>query len=101
MPVPDGSITDITCHVRRVADVEAINARFKEMAEGKWKGILRYTEDPIVSVDIVGDPHSCIFDALLTSVVGTSVKVMGWYDNEWGYSNRLVDLVLLLGRTGK
>jgi glyceraldehyde 3-phosphate dehydrogenase len=101
VPVPDGSITDITCHVRRVADVEAINARFKEMAEGKWKGILRYTEDPIVSVDIVGDPHSCIFDALLTSVVGTSVKVMGWYDNEWGYSNRLVDLVLLLGRTGK
>ena len=101
VPVPDGSITDITCHVRRVADVEAINARFKEMAEGKWKGILRYTEDPIVSVDIVGDPHSCIFDALLTSVVGTSVKVMGWYDNEWGYSNRLVDLLLLLGRTGK
>ncbi|HMC98442.1 MAG TPA: hypothetical protein VKG92_12350, partial [Flavobacteriales bacterium] len=100
VPVPDGSITDITCHVRNVVSAEAINARFKERAEGSLKNILRYTEDPIVSVDIVGDPHSCIFDALLTSVVGDSVKVMGWYDNEYGYSNRLVDLVLLLDKLG-
>ena len=101
VPVPDGSITDITCHVRNVVTASAINARFKERAEGDLKGILRYTEDPIVSVDIVGDPHSCIFDALLTSVVGNSVKVMGWYDNEYGYSSRLVDLVLLLAKMGK
>jgi glyceraldehyde 3-phosphate dehydrogenase len=98
VPVPDGSITDITCHVNKVLPAEAINARFKELAEGKWKGILRYTEDPIVSVDIVGDPNSCILDGLLTSVVGNSVKVMGWYDNEVGFSNRLVDLVRLLGK---
>ncbi len=95
VPVPDGSLTDITCHVRNVRTVEEINARFKELAQGRWKGIVRYTEDPIVSRDILGDPHSCIFDALLTSVVGTSVKVMGWYDNESGYSNRLVDLLAL------
>ena len=101
VPVPDGSITDITCHVRNVVEAEALNARFQELAEGRWKGILRYTEDPVVSVDIVGDPHSCIFDAQLTSVVGNSVKVMGWYDNEYGYSNRLVDLVLLLERLRK
>ena len=101
VPVPDGSITDITCHVRNVVEAEALNARFQELAEGRWKGILRYTEDPVVSVDIVGDPHSCIFDAQLTSVVGNSVKVTGWYDNEYGYSNRLVDLVLLLERLRK
>ena len=101
VPVPDGSITDITCHVRNVVEAEALNARFRELAEGRWKGILRYTEDPVVSVDIVGDPHSCIFDAQLTSVVGNSVKVMGWYDNEFGYSNRLVDLVLLMARLRK
>ncbi len=99
VPVPDGSLTDITCHIRNVQDADAINARFKELCEGKWKGIVRYTEDPIVSVDIVGDPHSCIVDGLLTSVVGNSVKVMGWYDNEYGYSSRLVDLVGLLARS--
>lgn len=93
VPVPDGSITDITVRVKKLHEAEAINARFKEMASGKLKGILRYTEDPIVSVDIVGDPHSCIFDAQLTSVVGNMVKIMGWYDNEYGYSSRLVDLV--------
>jgi len=98
VPVPDGSLTDITCHVRNVVDADAINARFKELCDGKWKGIVRYTEDPIVSVDIVGDPHSCTLDGLLTSVVGNSVKVMGWYDNEYGYSSRLVDLVARLGR---
>ncbi|MCB0769225.1 MAG: type I glyceraldehyde-3-phosphate dehydrogenase [Flavobacteriales bacterium] len=97
VPVPDGSITDITVRVKTLHDAEAINARFKEMANGKLKGILRYTEDPIVSVDIVGDPHSCIFDAQLTSVVGNMVKIMGWYDNEYGYSARLVDLVRRMG----
>jgi len=97
VPVPDGSITDITCRVKDLKSAEEINAYFKSLAEGKLKGILRYTEDPIVSVDIVGDPHSCIFDAQLTSVVGNMVKVMGWYDNEYGYSSRLVDLVVKLG----
>ncbi len=101
VPVPDGSITDITCHVNKVVSAEAINARFKQLAEGKWKGIVRYTEDPIVSVDIVGDPNSCILDGLLTSVVGTSVKVMGWYDNEVGFSNRLVDLTCRMGKFTK
>ena len=96
VPVPDGSITDITCRVKNLKSAEEINAYFKSLAEGKLKGILRYTEDPIVSVDIVGDPHSCIFDAQLTSVVGNMVKVMGWYDNEYGYSSRLLDLVARL-----
>ena len=98
VPVPDGSITDITCRVKELRTADAINAHFKSLAEGRLKGILRYTEDPIVSVDIVGDPHSCIFDAQLTSVVGNMVKVMGWYDNEYGYSSRLVYLVVKLGR---
>lgn len=98
VPVPDGSITDITCRVKNLKTAEKINDYFKQLAEGRLKGILRYTEDPIVSVDIVGDSHSCIFDAQLTSVVGNMVKVMGWYDNEYGYSNRLVDLVALMGR---
>ncbi|TXI82315.1 MAG: type I glyceraldehyde-3-phosphate dehydrogenase [Flavobacteriales bacterium] len=97
VPVPDGSITDITVRVKELKTAEEINAHFKQLAEGKLKGILRYTEDPIVSVDIVGDPHSCIFDAQLTSVVGNMVKIMGWYDNEYGYSSRLVDLVGRLG----
>lgn len=98
VPVPDGSITDITCRVRDLKTAEEINAYFKQLAEGRLKGILRYTEDPIVSIDIVGDPHSCIFDSQLTSVVGNMVKVMGWYDNEYGYSNRLVDLVERIGK---
>ncbi|MBL7982887.1 MAG: type I glyceraldehyde-3-phosphate dehydrogenase [Flavobacteriales bacterium] len=101
VPVPDGSITDITCRVKDLKSADEINAYFRSLAEGKLKGILRYTEDPIVSVDIVGDPHSCIFDAQLTSVVGNMVKVMGWYDNEYGYSSRLVDLVVKLEATGK
>ncbi len=96
VPVPDGSITDITVRVKRIPTAEALNAAFRQAADGPMKGILRYTEDPIVSVDIVDDPHSCIFDALLTSVVGDLVKVMGWYDNEYGYSSRLVDLVLYM-----
>jgi len=98
VPVPDGSITDITVRVKDLKSADEINAHFKQLAEGKLKGILRYTEDPIVSVDIVGDPHSCIFDAQLTSVVGNMVKIMGWYDNEYGYSSRLVDLVAKLGK---
>lgn len=93
VPVPDGSLTDLSCVVRNPVSAEAINARYKELSEGKWKGIMRYTEDPIVSIDIVGDPHSCILDSQLTSVIGSMVKVLGWYDNEVGYSNRLVDLV--------
>lgn len=97
VPVPDGSITDITCRVKDLKSADEINAYFRSLSEGRLKGILRYTEDPIVSVDIVGDPHSCIFDAQLTSVVGNMVKVMGWYDNEYGYSSRLVDLVVKLG----
>lgn len=96
VPVPDGSITDITCRVKDLKTAEEINAYFKALSEGRLKGILRYTEDPIVSVDIVGDGHSCIFDAQLTSVVGNMVKIMGWYDNEYGYSSRLVDLVTRL-----
>ncbi len=94
VPVPNGSLTDLSCHVRRTVSAEHLNARFRELARDRWEKILRYTEDPIVSIDIVGDPHSCILDAQLTSVVGDMVKVVGWYDNEMGYSNRLVDLIL-------
>ncbi|MCC7502704.1 MAG: type I glyceraldehyde-3-phosphate dehydrogenase [Flavobacteriales bacterium] len=101
VPVPDGSITDITVRVKRIPTAEELNAKFREAAQGPMKGILRYTEDPIVSVDIVNDPHSCIFDALLTSVVGDMVKVMGWYDNEYGYSSRLVELVLYMRKFDK
>lgn len=96
VPVPNGSLTDITCIVKQPASVETINAAFKKAAENELKGILEYTEDPIVSIDIVGNPHSCIFDAELTSVIGNMVKTVGWYDNEAGYSNRLVDLMLFL-----
>jgi glyceraldehyde 3-phosphate dehydrogenase len=92
VPVPTGSITDLTIETSAQVTVEQVNAAYKAAAEGPLKGILKYTEDPIVSSDIQGDPHSCIFDAGLTKVIGTQVKVGGWYDNEWGYSNRLVDL---------
>jgi glyceraldehyde 3-phosphate dehydrogenase len=97
VPVPDGSLTDLTMIVKNPPSVEAINEAFRKSAEGKLKGYLRYTADPIVSVDILGDPNSCIFDSELTSVVGNMVKVVGWYDNEAGYSNRLVDLALKMG----
>ncbi len=93
VPVPDGSLTDITCVLTKPVTVAEINAAFKKAAETNLKGILEYTEDPIVSIDIVGNPHSCIYDAEFTSVVGNLVKVIGWYDNEFGYSNRLVDLI--------
>ncbi len=93
VPVPTGSITDLTVQAGRPVTVAEVNAAYqKAAAEGQLKGLLSYTEDPIVSSDIVGDPHSCIFDAGLTKVIGDQVKVAGWYDNEWGYSNRLVDL---------
>jgi glyceraldehyde 3-phosphate dehydrogenase len=96
VPVPDGSITDLTAVLRRPATVEEINDAFRQAAEGPLQGILEYTEEPIVSSDIVGNPHSCIFDALSTMAQGTLVKVVGWYDNEWGYVNRIVDLLLRL-----
>ncbi len=92
VPVPTGSITDLTVEVSGTPTVAEVNAAYKAAAEGPLKGILKYTEDPIVSSDIVTDPHSSIFDAGLTKVIGTQVKVASWYDNEWGYSNRLVDL---------
>jgi len=94
VPVLNGSLTDFTCILKQPATITEINAAFKSAAENELKGILEYTEDPIVSVDILDNPHSCIFDAQLTSIVGDLVKVVGWYDNESGYSARLVDLVL-------
>lgn len=97
VPVPDGSLTDLTVVLSREVSKAEINAAFKAAAEGAMKGILEYSEDPLVSADIVGNPHSCIFDALSTMANGTLVKVVGWYDNEWGYSNRLADLVAKVG----
>ena len=93
VPVADGSITDITCEFKVNITAKELNAAFKKAAEGELKGILEYSEEPLVSIDIVGNPHSCIFDSESTSVLGNMVKIMGWYDNEFGYSNRLVDLV--------
>jgi glyceraldehyde 3-phosphate dehydrogenase len=92
VPIPDGSITDFTAILKRAATVEEINAAFKKAADGPLKGILEYQDEPIVSIDIVGNKHSCIFDSGLTIVLGNSVKVLGWYDNEAGYSARLADL---------
>ncbi len=97
VPVPTGSIVDFTANLKTQASVAEVNAAFKKAAAGPLKGVLRYTEDPIVSSDIQGDPHSSIFDAGLTSVIGKMVKVLSWYDNEWGYSNRLVDTALYAG----
>jgi glyceraldehyde 3-phosphate dehydrogenase len=97
VPVPTGSATDLTVELKKPATRDEVNAAVKAAADGPLKGILVYTEDPIVSSDIVTDPASCIFDALLTNVNGNMLKVVGWYDNEWGYSNRLVDLVGLVG----
>jgi glyceraldehyde 3-phosphate dehydrogenase len=97
VPVPTGSATDLTVELKKPATKEEINAAIKAAADGPLKGILEYTEDPIVSTDIVTDPASCIFDSGLTYVNGNMAKVVGWYDNEWGYSNRLVDLVGLVG----
>jgi glyceraldehyde 3-phosphate dehydrogenase len=99
VPLPTGSATDLTVELSREVTAEEVNAAVRKAAEGAMKGYLTYTEDPIVSSDIVTDPASCIFDAGLTKVFGNQVKVLGWYDNEWGYSNRLVDLVGYVGET--
>jgi glyceraldehyde 3-phosphate dehydrogenase len=96
VPVPDGSLTDITCNVRQVHSIDYINSAFREAAVNRWPGILAYTEDPIVSSDVIGESVSCLFDAKLTSVIGQMVKVVGWYDNEMGYSHRLRDVLLTL-----
>ena len=99
VPVPTGSATDLTVTTSRDTSVDEVKAAYRAAAEGSLKGLLTYTEDPIVSSDIVTDPASCIFDAGLTKVIGDQVKVVGWYDNEWGYSNRLVDIALLVGNS--
>jgi glyceraldehyde 3-phosphate dehydrogenase len=99
VPTPTGSATDLTVEVGRETTVEEVNVAVKAAAEGPLKGYLKYTEDPIVSSDIVTDPSSCIFDAGLTKVIGNQVKVVGWYDNEWGYSCRLSDLIVHVGAT--
>ncbi|WP_018216264.1 type I glyceraldehyde-3-phosphate dehydrogenase [Salinispora vitiensis] len=99
VPIPTGSATDLTVTVGRETTVDEVNAAMKAAANGPLNGVLSYNEDPIVSADIVTDPASCIFDAPLTKVIGNQVKIVGWYDNEWGYSNRLVDLVKLVGQS--
>jgi glyceraldehyde 3-phosphate dehydrogenase len=93
VPTPDGSITDLVATLKKEVTAEEVNAAFKEAANGPMKGILEYTEDPIVSADIIGNPHSNIFDSLSTMANGNLVKVVGWYDNEYGYSCRVVDLI--------
>ncbi len=94
VPVPDGSLTDITFNVKKETSIEKINEAFKKSSVTNLKGILAYTNDPIVSVDVLGNSHSCLFDSLMTSVIGKMVKIIGWYDNEIGYSHRIVDLII-------
>lgn len=96
VPVPDGSLTDITAVVRNKKSIDEINSAFLKASEGRWKGVLEYTSDPIVSIDVIDNPASCVFDSKLTSVIGDMVKVVGWYDNEFGYSNRVADLINLI-----
>ncbi len=98
VPVPNGSLTDMTVNVKRQVTISEVNKAFKAAADGHLKQILQYTDDPIVSVDIIGNTHSCIFDAEMTSVIGKMVKIIGWYDNEAGYSSRIVDLILQVSR---
>lgn len=93
VPVINGSLTDITFNVKKTVSIETINNAFKEASQNHYKGILEYTEDPIVSIDIVGNTHSCVFDSGMTSVIGNMVKIIGWYDNETGYSKRIIDLI--------
>ena len=93
VPVPNGSLTDITLNVKKETSIAEINEAFKNASENSMKGIIEYTEDPIVSIDIVGNRHSCVFDSEMTSVIGKMVKIIGWYDNEIGYSSRIVDLI--------
>jgi glyceraldehyde 3-phosphate dehydrogenase len=101
VPVPDGSVTDFVVELENETSAEEVNRLFKEAAGGELKGILQYSEDPLVSIDIVRNPHSCIFDAPSTMVMGNLVKVIGWYDNEWGYSQRTVDLALKMAGVGQ
>jgi glyceraldehyde 3-phosphate dehydrogenase len=97
VPVPDGSIVDFTCELNKDTSIEEINNLFKSVADYYLKGVLQYTEDPIVSVDIIHNPHSCVFDSALTNVIDKRfVKIVGWYDNEWGYSCRMIDVIKLL-----
>ena len=98
VPVPDGSLTDITCYVKHEVSIEEINNAFKLASENELKGILSFTEDALVSVDSIGNRSSCIFDSQLTSVIGRMVKVVGWYDNEIGYSSRIIDLIILTSK---
>ncbi len=98
VPVPDGSLTDITCVLTRIPTAQEINDAFKLASQTHLKGILEYTEDPIVSIDVIGNAHSVLYDAEFTSIVGNLVKIIGWYDNEWGYCNRLVELTLKMGK---
>ena len=98
VPVPNGSLTDITLNVKKAVTIENINEAFKKASETNLKGILQYTKDPIVSVDIIGNRHSCIFDSEMTSVIGKMVKIIGWYDNEIGYSARIIDLIVQISR---
>lgn len=98
VPIPDGSLTDLVAVLKKPATIAEINQAMKQAAETSLKGILAYTDEPIVSIDIVGDTHSCIFDAQMTAVMGTLVKVVGWYDNEAGYSNRIADLIVKVGK---
>lgn len=98
VPVANGSLTDITFNVKKTVTIEEVNTAFKTAAQNQFKNILEYTEDPIVSIDIVGNMHSCIFDAQMTSVIGNMVKIIGWYDNETGYSSRVIDLIINLSR---
>ena len=99
VPIPTGSVTDLTVELSKPGTADEINAAFKAAAEGRLKGILKYYDAPIVSSDIVTDPHSSIFDSGLTKVIDNQAKVVSWYDNEWGYSNRLIDLVALVGKS--
>ncbi len=98
VPVANGSLCDITINVKRETSIQAVNSLFENAANGSLKGILQYTKDPIVSVDIVGNPHSCVLDSEMTSVIGKMIKIIGWYDNETGYSSRIIDLVYKISR---
>jgi glyceraldehyde 3-phosphate dehydrogenase len=100
VPTPTGSITDFVAQLKREATIAEVNAAFKTAADGPMKNILAYTEDPIVTADIVHDTHSCIFDSQMTMAMGKTVKVFGWYDNEWGYSCRVVDLAVKMDKSG-
>ena len=102
VPTSDVSVVDFTCEVEKGTSIEEVNAKYEEAAEGELKGYLRYSDEELVSADFIGDPHSAIFDAPLTSVVqGNLVKVIGWYDNEYGYSSRVVDLIEYVGDRAK